>query len=321
MKKNNITVTYSIWILLFLFYTVYLERELQQVDGSAMLYIAELALQKNQHFFACLLYVPLVLQGVCWWQQFAKTEGTLRKAVQGQNKKLQSWKNSMVLIGTFVLLLVGLLIQLCTGFSEGATFVNICLMLGCLIASALLYAFLRKYIPYWGVLCLGGALILLFALFFPEWLLQGGSLLSIGLGEGLARIADYAQRRRAELGILGMLFFLGGLMLLHSMACQIMLPMVLCSAGLFFIGNWIGVLGQLELLGKNWQLLIAGFGSLPMLKLSCEIGNWVFMTFQNHFLTQLVSYASLLLMEIVLLFVVLWLLKFVEHLRRPSNEK
>ena len=69
------------------------------------------------------------------------------------------------------------------------------------------------------------------------------------------------------------------------------------STGIYLFARWIGQLGVLELLGRNWYMLFLCSDTFFLLSAADIIGNDIFNAFKNNFLTafiRLICYLILL---------------------------
>ena len=215
------------------------------------------------------------------------------------------------------------------------------------------YGLLRSSLPYGICLCISFVLFVLSCFSKGLWTIANqtditvkqyfiklsmplwracGFMLFTALGEGLEGLLQRKKGQKVIFGVFGIILLAGGLyitsfnkdsIILKEMQYgEIMLTVVeiLCiGIGVYLFARWIGQLGVLELLGRNWYILFLSSDTFFLLSAVNIIGNEVFKTFHNNFLTASIRLLCYLILIIALMLI--WEIHISKYWNNTEKDK
>lgn len=216
-----------------------------------------------------------------------------------------------------------------------------------------IYGLLRSYLPY-GI-CLFITLLLFILSYFSNdiWTITNqtditmkqyflklsmslwracGFMVFTSLGEGLELILQEKKSHKVLLGIIGIILVAAGFFMTYFNKDIVTLKemqygeiyltifeILLIGTGVSLFARWIGQLGALELLGRNWYILFLCSDSFFLLSAVNIIGKDIFQIFNNNFLTALTRLICYLIVLITLM--LLWETHLKKYWINPVIEK
>lgn len=159
-----------------------------------------------------------------------------------------------------------------------------------------------------------------------------GMMLFTSLGEGLELLLQKKKNHKVLLGIVGIILVIIGFFMTSFHKETILLKemqygeiyltifeLLFIGTGIYLFARWIGQLGALELLGRNWYILFLGSDTFYLLSAANIIGNDIFNLFKNNFLT---AFSRLLCyLILVITFMLIWEIHFRPNWLKSAAEK